>query len=48
MMGMGEEPRNIYKAKTKEKSPVWFALPVYEKKMEAEYFSVSKNKPDLP
>ena len=23
MMGMGEKPRNIYRAKTKEKIPVW-------------------------
>ena len=47
-MGMGKEPRIIYKAKTKEKSPVW--LPVYEK-MEADCFPVSENtenKPDLP
>ena len=27
MMGMGEEPRNIYKAKTKEKIPRLVVLP---------------------
>ena len=44
MMGMGEEPRNIYKAKNKEKSPVWCPshTPVYEKKWMSTVFRCPK------
>ena len=51
VMGVGEKPRNIYRAKTKEKKfPVWLPShpPVYE--METDCFPVSENtenKPDL-
>ena len=43
MMGMGEKPQNIRKAKSRKNFPVWLPShpPVYE--MEADCFPVSEN-----
>ena len=52
MMGMGEKPRNLQKAKTKENIPRLVALLSSRlRKMETDCFPVSENtenKPDLP
>ena len=44
MMGMGEKPRNIQRAKTKEKIPLLVALPSPFYDMVSEN---AENKPDL-
>ena len=51
MMGMGENPRNVQKAKTRKKFPVWLPSHPPSTKMEADCFPVSENtenKPELP
>ena len=48
---MGENPKNLQKAKQRKKFPVWLLSHFHVYEMEADCFPVSENaqnKPDLP
>ena len=45
---MEEIPRNIQKTKQREKIPVWLPSHPPVAEVEADWFPMSENKPDLP